>query len=73
MLFALLTFYLQTQINVVSTTNESLNTIEDIKVTKLDNFFVMPIIDSKLILKLPRCIFAFFALRDQAKSPLKIH
>ena len=53
--------------------NESLNSIEAIKLTELGIFFVKSIIDSKLINKLPNCILVFFFLIDQAKNSMKVH
>jgi len=73
LLSLLLTLHLQIQQTWFSTPSESMNTIKDIQVTKPDKFFVIPIIYSKLITKLPRCVFFFLALHNQAKSPFKIH
>ena len=52
--------------------NESWNSIEAIKLTKLGIFFVKFIIHSKLINKLPNCIFVFFLI-NQAKSSMKVY
>jgi len=53
--------------------NESLNSIEAIKLTKLGISFVKSIIDSKLISRLPNCILVTFFLINQAKRSMKVH
>ena len=43
------------------------------KLTKLGTLFVVLIIDSKLLNKLPKCMLVFFSLFYWAKCPTKIH
>jgi len=51
-----------------------LNTMEAMELTKFGTtFFVISIIDLKLIIKLPKYMFVFFSLINGAKSPLIVH
>ena len=44
-----------------------------IKLPKLGTFFVISISDSKLIIKLPKCMLFFFSLINRAENSNKIH
>jgi len=52
--------------NMVSTPNESLNTMKDIKANKLGNFIINSIINPKLLIKLPMLKVLFLSLIKQA-------
>jgi len=59
-------------LNTVPTPNGLLNTMEVMKLAKLSTFSVISIIDSKLIIKLPKCMLVFSSLISRAKSPFKV-
>ena len=44
-----------------------------IKLPKLGTFFVIFINDSKLIIKLLKCMYLLFSLINRAENPNKIH
>ena len=47
--------------------------MEVITLTKLGTFFIISIIGSKLLIKLPKYMVDFFSLINQAKCPLEIY
>ena len=51
---------------MIFTPNESLNTMEDIKITKLDNFILNLIINPILLIKLSMLKIFFFSPINQA-------